>query len=131
MRIACVLTQRCSFPLNTGAMLMRSTPWVVDVLEKAWECDKRESKPGNHVTEQDCLLKIIQDNVLHAREKSVIIRQYKMNAFPKEIGCYDDGETHWEEGMFLIHFAGAWAHVKEEDPTGLLMRKYQEYGEGV
>jgi mannan polymerase II complex MNN10 subunit len=27
--------------------------------------------------------------------------------------------------MFVLHFAGAWAHVKGEDPTGQLMQKYQ------
>jgi mannan polymerase II complex MNN10 subunit len=99
----------------------------LDLLQKAWECGELESEPGQHFTEQDCLLRLIEDNVLHAREKSVIVRQWKMNAFPKEIPCYDDAKTHWEEGMFVIHFAGAWAHVKADDPTGVLMRKYQEY----
>ena len=110
-------------------MLMRSTPWVVELLREAWECGKRE-KPGTegqHFTEQDCLQRLIENDSLHARDKSVIVRQWRMNAFPEEIPCYDDGKTHWEEGMFVIHFAGAWAHVKGDDPTSDLMRKYQRF----
>ena len=110
-------------------MLMRSTPWVVELLREARECGKRE-KPGTdgqQFTEQDCLQKLIGNNPLHARDKSVTVRQWRMNAFPKEIPCYDDGKTHWEEGMFVIHFAGAWAHVKGDDPTGNLIRKYQRF----
>lgn len=107
---------------------MRSTPWVLRLLQKAWECGGTEAEPGRHFSEQDCLLKLIQENVLHARKKSVIVRQWKMNAFPKEIPCYDDDKTRWEKGMFVVHFAVAWAHVKDtDDPTGDLMRKYAEY----
>ena len=115
--------------MNTGAMLMRSTPWTLALLAEAWKCGELEAEPGRHYTEQDCMQKLIEGNVLHAREKSLIVRQWKMNAFPKEIGCYDDGKTHWEPGMFVVHFAGAWAHVKEEDPTGFLMRKYWEFAD--
>ena len=122
-----MLTQDGSFPLNTGAMLMRSTPWAVQLLRETWSCGEVESAPGRHFTEQDCLLRLIEKNVVHARDKSVMVRQWRMNAFPEEIPCYDDGETHWEEGMFVVHFAGAWAHVKGEDPTGDLMRKYLQF----
>lgn len=53
------------------------------------------------------------------------IPQWKINAFPEEIGCYDKHKRKWEKGMFVIHFAGAWAHVAGEDPTGQLMSKYK------
>jgi mannan polymerase II complex MNN10 subunit len=53
------------------------------------------------------------------------IPQWKINAFPTEIGCYDKDKRKWERGMFVVHFAGAWAHVSGEDPTGQLMRKYE------
>lgn len=60
-------------------------------------------------------------------EQFVMVPQWKLNAFPEEIPCYDqlDGKK-FERGMFMLHFAGAWAHVKEEDPTGFLMKKYQQ-----
>jgi len=47
-----------------------------------------------------------------------------MNAFPEEIKCFDKYEKGWQRGMFLIHFAGAWAHVKGDDPTGQMFHKY-------
>lgn len=54
-----------------------------------------------------------------------MIPQWKTNAFPEEIKCWDKDDRGWEPGTFAIHFAGAWAHVKGEDPTGQLMRKYE------
>jgi mannan polymerase II complex MNN10 subunit len=51
--------------------------------------------------------------------------QWKFNAFPTEIGCYDEAKKSWARGMLVVHFAGAWAHVKEQDPTGFLMKKYE------
>jgi len=56
--------------------------------------------------------------------RHVFIPQAAINAFPEEIKCWDEQQQPWQHGFFVIHFAGAWAHVKEEDPTGLLMRKY-------
>lgn len=53
------------------------------------------------------------------------IPQWKINAFPSEIGCYDESKIKWARGMLVVHFAGAWAHVKENDPTGFLMKKYE------
>jgi mannan polymerase II complex MNN10 subunit len=53
------------------------------------------------------------------------IPQWTINAFPEEIGCYDTHKMKWAKGMFVVHFAGAWAHVIGEDPTGHLMRKYE------
>jgi mannan polymerase II complex MNN10 subunit len=53
------------------------------------------------------------------------IPQYKLNAFPPEIKCYDKYGKKWEVGTFVVHFAGAWAHLSEEDATGFLMRKYE------
>ena len=108
-------------------MLVRSTQWSLDLLQKAWECGELEAEPGRHYSEQDCLQQMIEKDVLNAKDKTVVIKQWKMNAFPTEIPCYDDGKTHWERGMFVVHFAGAWAHHKVDDPTGDLMRKYAKY----
>jgi mannan polymerase II complex MNN10 subunit len=56
---------------------------------------------------------------------AVTIPQWKINAFPEEIHCFDKSEKGWEHGTFVIHFAGAWAHVPGDDPTGDLMTKYE------
>ena len=64
---------------------------------------------------------------MKTQEKILFIKQWETNGFPEEIKCYDQDNRPWEPGMFVVHFAGAWAHVKEEDPTGLLMRKYSQY----
>jgi mannan polymerase II complex MNN10 subunit len=58
-------------------------------------------------------------------DKFVMVPQWKLNAFPEEIPCYDQDNKMFEKGIFMLHFAGAWAHVKEEDPTGFLMKKYE------
>ena len=60
-------------------------------------------------------------------DRFLVIPQWRINAFPEEIHCWDqrdEPQRGWEHGSFVIHFAGAWAHVKEEDPTGFLMKKY-------
>ena len=54
-----------------------------------------------------------------------IIPQWKANAFPREIKCLDKSQRAWEHGMFMVHFAGAWAHIKEDDAYGWFMRKYE------
>jgi mannan polymerase II complex MNN10 subunit len=59
--------------------------------------------------------------------RAVFIPQHKMNAFPDEIPCYGRDSRVWKEGDFVVHFAGAWAHVKGDDPYGDLMRKYEVY----
>lgn len=62
-------------------------------------------------------------------DRTVRVPQFKLNAFPEEIKCYDEEKKAWEKGAFVIHFAGAWAHVEDKennDPTGLLMRKYEK-----
>jgi mannan polymerase II complex MNN10 subunit len=58
-------------------------------------------------------------------KNAMYIPQWKINAVSEEIGCYDTYGQKWEKGMLLLHFPGAWAHVKDKDPTGLLMKKYE------
>lgn len=63
--------------------------------------------------------------------RTVVVPQQKLNAFPEEIPCYEGGPDSagtgkWRPGDFILHFAGAWAYLdKEDDPTGVLMRKYE------
>lgn len=114
--------------MNTGSMIYRSKPEIVEFLDLIKVCGK--ANPDK--SEQDC----IGDTVgVHPedrhpvvsekwKKKFVYVRQRLINAFPNEIGCVDVPNDYWARGDFVIHFAGAWAHLKEEDPTGFLMRKY-------
>lgn len=77
------------------------------------------------LSEQDCMRDVLfKTSFLDG--KFIMLPQHLINAFPEEIKCWDQRfNKHFEPGMFLIHFAGAFAHVKGEDPTGFLMKKYQ------
>lgn len=85
---------------------------------------KEQSKEQHQLSEQDVMSKLLE-RVQEARDRSIQVPQWKLNAFPPEIACYDEAKRPWEHGMFVIHFAGAWAHVKGDDPTGQLMKKYE------
>jgi mannan polymerase II complex MNN10 subunit len=76
------------------------------------------------LSEQDCM-RDIMFKLNKFPDSYTFVPQHKLNAFPPEIQCYDKFRRKWEAGTFVLHFAGAWAHVKEEDPTGFLMRKYE------
>jgi mannan polymerase II complex MNN10 subunit len=76
-------------------------------------------------SEQDCFRHIFEENKNGEKEHALFIPQWKMNAFPEEIPCYDKDKRKWERGMFVVHFAGAWAHVRNTtDAKGDLCRKY-------
>jgi len=81
----------------------------------------------DHPSEQDCFQSLIKENKNGEKERALFIPQWKMNAFPEEVPCYDETGKKWERGMFVVHFAGAWAHMPNttEDPKGTLFRKYQ------
>jgi len=39
----------------------------------------------------------------------------------------------WQPGDFVVHFAGAWVYIHDDDPTGVLMQRYEhlvEWGPG-
>ena len=80
--------------------------------------------PG--ATEQDAVKALIAANENNCNAHIQVVPQWKINAFPEEIHCYDEAKKSWERGMFVVHFAGAWAYLKEEDPYGILMRKYKD-----
>jgi mannan polymerase II complex MNN10 subunit len=75
------------------------------------------------LSEQDAMVKLMKDE--QYTDKFHVVPQWKLNAFPQEIACFDGSQKVWEHGTFVLHFAGAWAHVKGEDPTGQLMKKYE------
>jgi len=104
-------------------MLIRSTPRLLPFWKKVWQCgyDNRGK------SEQDCLKMLVAEKNSPEPDRAVFLPQHKMNAFPDEIPCYGRDSRAWEEGDFVIHFAGAWAHVKGDDPYGELMRKYEMF----
>ena len=111
-----------SFQLNAGSMLVRSRPSSLAFLNRVRKYGDENPK----LSEQDCIRDVINNNKNRENDQALWIPQWKINAFPEEIKCWDKHGKGWERGMFVVHFAGAWAHVKEEDPTGFLMRKYEK-----
>ncbi len=131
-----------SFPLNAGSMIMRSSPDTLHFIERV----RAYGEAHRDLSEQDCMRDLIEADWKVTEESKAkkgkreigwaskhvrFIPQWKINAFPEEIRCWDGSERGWEPGVFTIHFAGAWAHVHVDDPTGFLMRKYSGYIEGV
>lgn len=105
-------------------MVYKSTSWSLSFLTAAQDLRKKNLAADIHHSEQDDMRDLLAEDSLGAVEKTVFVEQWKMNAFPEEIKCFDKAQRGWEKGMFLVHFAGAWAHVKEPDPVKFLMRKY-------
>jgi mannan polymerase II complex MNN10 subunit len=118
--------------MNTGSMIYRSDPQILEFLDLVRKCGK--ANPGH--SEQDCIRDVVGVNN-DPKEHPVVskkwakrftyVPQYKINGFPPEINCYDKESGAWKEGDFVIHFAGAWAHLTMDDPTGFLMRKYEKF----
>lgn len=120
-----LVTHDCN-NLNTGSFIVRSHERSIDFLEATFAMKQKEieSKSEHHMSEQDAMRDLIAQNK-ESGGRTVQVPQWKLNAFPKEIACFDESDRVWEPGMFVLHFAGAWAHVKGEDPTGQLMEKYK------
>ena len=105
-------------------MIFRAHRRLIPFLKRTMQCKHRSDQP----TEQDCMRDLIAANRHGEQQQALFIPQYKINAFPEEIGCFDEFSSAWTPGTFVIHFAGAWAHVKNvSDPTGYLMQKYREF----
>ncbi|ORY09749.1 galactosyl transferase GMA12/MNN10 family-domain-containing protein [Clohesyomyces aquaticus] len=119
-----LLTDDCN-GLNDGSFIVRSSKRSIAFLVGVSALHDTNLLEGkNNLNDQEAMrdyLALKGPLTKHA----LMIPQNKINAFPEEIGCYDAEQKKWEKGMFVIHFAGAWAHVKDKDATGLLMRKYE------
>lgn len=104
-------------------MLLRVSPLLTNLISSTRHCHRSDSSKN----EQDCIRDLLHDTEL-GRKHALFIPQTKINSFPKEIPCYDSHSMAWSVGDFVVHFAGAWAHLEGyRDPTGMLMRKYAEY----
>ncbi|OZJ01381.1 hypothetical protein BZG36_05721 [Bifiguratus adelaidae] len=115
-----LLTADC-FPLNAGSMLMRAHPRTLEFISRV----RAYGDANPDLSEQDCIRDLINLNAHNEDRHTLFIPQWKINAFPDEIRCWDEYQKGWEWGSFVLHFAGAWAHVKQDDPVGFLMRKYE------
>ena len=120
--IAFLLTADC-FPLNAGSMIMRSSPLLTNLISSVRQCGR--DHPDKN--EQDCIKDILYKTEL-GKKHALWVPQDEINAFSPEIPCYDEGGSGWRVGRFVVHFAGAWAHLHGyKDVTGMLMRKYAVY----
>jgi mannan polymerase II complex MNN10 subunit len=110
--------------LNAGSFLVRGHNRSISFLDKARARHDAEDVAGNQFSEQDSMVVVLREDDAY-NNYAYQVPQFKLNAFPEEIKCYDQEKRMWEPGAFVIHFAGAWAYLKDEDPTGVLMEKYR------
>ncbi|KAJ5548849.1 hypothetical protein N7513_006083 [Penicillium frequentans] len=119
-----LVTNDCN-GLNDGSFIARSSPRSIKLLDAVRAThDREKEQSGKAMSDQDSMDVFLKSDSPLAQH-AMHIPQWTINAFPEEIGCYDTHKKKWERGMFVVHFAGAWAHVTGEDPTGQLMRKYE------
>jgi mannan polymerase II complex MNN10 subunit len=111
--------------LNTGSFIVRSRESSAKHLQDTYNIHAEAEKKGEQYSEQDAMKKLSEIDTA-AANRTIQVPQWKINAFPQEIPCYDEHQKVWEPGTFVLHFAGAWAHVQGDDPTGALMRKYEK-----
>jgi mannan polymerase II complex MNN10 subunit len=118
-----LVTDDCN-GLNDGSFIVRSSPRSIEFLNRVRALHDSERKKENGLNDQEAMRDLLL-NKAPLTEHVQRIPQWKINAFPPEITCFDDNRRVWEKGFFVIHFAGAWAHVDGDDPTGFLMKKYE------
>lgn len=112
--------------LNAGSFIFRGHERSLQLIQMATELSKVMKDEGHGTLEQGAIVKLLNDDEA-MRASTIVVPQQKLNAFPQEIACYDPVSSAWKDGDFVIHFAGAWAHVKGDDPTGQLMKKYEPH----
>ncbi|KAJ4345366.1 uncharacterized protein N0V89_011496 [Didymosphaeria variabile] len=113
--------------LNLGSFIVRSHERSLKFLDDVYavEAAVKKADPEAQLSEQDAITKLMEQDPA-SKKRSTVIPQWMINSFPDEIPCYEEPERPWKKGHFLVHFAGAWAHVKGTDPTGQLMKKYKD-----
>jgi mannan polymerase II complex MNN10 subunit len=148
--IDALLSPDC-FELNAGSMIYRSRPSTVDFFNqvRAWhdghwdnneqDCVREATKLASNKTweryaelhrdpppfARDAPFKVTDYGSMHEHKQVLMTHQSDINPFPDEIKCHERDEETWRQGMIIVHFAGAWAHMKDDkDATGTLMKKY-------
>ncbi|KAA8616813.1 Glyco-transf-34 domain containing protein [Pyrenophora tritici-repentis] len=107
--------------LNLGSFIARAHDRSLGFVRRALEL---HDDPQQSYSEQDAMVQLLKEKPYMHR--NVVAPQSKLNAYPEEIKCFEDPDGQWKPGYFVIHFAGAWAHVEGEDPTGQLMNQYED-----
>jgi len=122
-----LLTPDCH-SLNAGSFLVRANPRSLEFVDLV-----RQAYLRNAQSEQDCMRDVLfpANNEQSAYAgRFAMMPQKSINAFPEEIECWEKNAEgvevgKWEREDFVVHFAGAWAWVREKDATGVLMQKYK------
>jgi mannan polymerase II complex MNN10 subunit len=117
-----IITHDCN-GFNGGSFLIRGHERSLKFMHDSTKIHDDAKAADINMSEQDSIVKLMRDDPT-SMDGVLVIPQTKLNAFPTEISCYDEEKKAWEHGTFVLHFAGAWAYVKGEDPTGYLMKKY-------
>ncbi|KAK9719440.1 hypothetical protein K7432_004776 [Basidiobolus ranarum] len=93
---------------NAGSFMIRNSEWSIDFL-------KRLYSPAFHnrfgYQEQGAMQHLFESDTAVA-EHFYIIPQRRFNAFPPG-ACYGLEEHCFQEGDFLVHFAGCWVQGQE------------------
>jgi mannan polymerase II complex MNN10 subunit len=118
-----IFTHDCN-GFNAGSFLVRGHERSLKFIHDSWKIHDDAKAMDINMSEQDSTVKLMKDD-LESAARVHVVPQSKLNAFPEEIACFDEERKAWEHSDFILHFAGAWAHVKGEDPTGQLMKKYE------
>jgi mannan polymerase II complex MNN10 subunit len=118
-----VTTHDCN-GYNAGSFLLRGHERSLKLIHDSFAIHDEAEKKDKHMSEQDATVQLLKEDKAMA-DTVHKVPQWKLNAFPQEIACFDESGQVWKHGTFVLHFAGAWAHVKGEDPTGQLMKKYE------
>lgn len=118
-----LVTHDCN-GFNGGSFIVRAHDRALKFFTDSMAISDEAKDQEFQMSEQDAMAKLMKDDKESASRVHVV-EQWKLNAFPQEIACFDETRKVWEHGTFVLHFAGAWAHVKGDDPTGQLMKKYE------
>jgi hypothetical protein len=95
------LTQPPSFELNAGSFLTRATPRTAKFVDAVIDYHNTNATQEHQLSEQDCMRDIMFKQKRFT-ENYVFIPQYKLNAFPQEIKCFDKYKKGWAPGTFMV-----------------------------
>ncbi|RMZ66716.1 galactosyl transferase GMA12 MNN10 family-domain-containing [Pyrenophora seminiperda CCB06] len=115
-----IFTHDCN-GLNLGSFIARAHDRSLEFFHRAYEL---HDHPHQSFSEQDAMVQLLKEKPY--KDRHIVAPQSQLNAYPKEIRCFENRDGQWKPGYFFIHFAGAWAHLEGEDATGQLMNQYED-----
>ena len=103
-------------------MFFRNSTWTREFLNTVWS---RRREP--RVSEQDVIRTALENlgEFGEGNKHLLVVPQFKLNAYPKEIGCHEDRERTWRKGDWIIHFpvrSFTWSRTDGGRVLGLLYR---------